>query len=257
MLRRLTRTAVETWRNAAAYAVLPLLAGVAHLGEVWLLDARATTWMRHATGHAFDALPDLALRLDPRAQPLVTAYYLLAFLAFLAWTPGLLAASGQTRLLKQTLLCYPILYLLALPGFLLYPADNPYTRAGEPSPFHTLHPDLETAYYWLTTPNNTLPSLHVAFTLVLATALWRAWPLWRPSIGTHAALLILSVLLIRVHSVWDVIAGAGVAWIAWRIAEKTLDGPIGTALDRASARIWTTRSATAAPRTNEPTTADD
>lgn len=247
MLRRLTRTAVDTWRSAAAYAVLPLATGLAHVAEVWLVDPRATTWIRAMTGTAFGHLPDVAIPLDARAQGAIAAYYLLAFLAFLAWTPGLVAATGDTRLLKRTLLCYPILYALALPGFLLYPADNPYVRAGEPSPFDAIHPQLDTVYYWLTTPNNTLPSLHVAFTLVLATALWRAWPLWRPSIGTHATLLIASVLLIRVHSVWDVLGGAAAAWAAWKISAVALTGPIGKTLDRWSEGVTRQKELGAAP----------
>lgn len=240
MLRRLWTRALATWPDAAAYAFLPPLAGAAHLLEVHLVDARATAAVRGGTGLGFDWFRVLDLDLGGRALAAVAGYYLLVFLAFLAWTPGLIAASGNTRLLKRTLLCYPILYILALPGFLLFPSENPYMRASAASPFDAIWPGLDRVYYLLTTPDNTFPSLHVAFTLTLAYALWTAWPEWRLSTATHAILLTLSVVLVRVHYWQDVLAGAAVAAAAWWIAGRALDGAAGRALDRASARmvVW-------------------
>lgn len=237
VLGRLFETALRTWLGVGAYALLPLLAGAAHLIEVHLVDAPATDAVRAATGLAFDWFGILDLDLSQRALAGLAGYYLLVFLAFLGWTPGLIAATGDTRLLKRTLLCYPILYLLALPGFLLFPSTNPYVRAAAPSPFDAISPGLDRAYYLLTTPDNTFPSLHVAFTLVLATALWRAWPTWRLSTATHAALLTLSVVLVRVHYWQDVLGGLAIAILAWKLAGAALDGRIGAALDRWSARI--------------------
>lgn len=237
MLRRLWTTALSTWTDAAAYALLPPIAGAVHLLEVHLVDARAAAAVRAATGSSFDWFRVLQLDLTERGLAAIAGYYLLVFVAFLVWTPGLVAATGNTRLLKRTLLCYPILYLLALPGFLLFPSENPYVRADAPSPFDAIVPGLDRVYYLFTTPDNTFPSLHVAFTITLAYALWHAWPEWRVSTATHAILLTMSVVLVRVHYWQDALAGAAIAALAWRLAGAALDGRAGRALDRASARI--------------------
>lgn len=237
MLRRLWDTALATWTHVGAYALLPALAGALHLLEVHLVDPAASALVRDATGSTFAWFAIPPLDFTTRTLAGLAAYYLLAFLAFLLWTPGLVAASGNARLLKRTLLSYPILYLLALPGFLLFPSVNPYVRADAPSPFDAISPGLDSAYYLLTTPDNTFPSLHVAFTLVLAIALWRAWPTWRASTATHAILLTLSVLLVRVHYWQDVVAGATIAIAGWWLAGRAVDGAIGRTLDRWSTRI--------------------
>ena len=246
---------VRTWSDAWAYGLLAFtVVGALHLAEVHLVDARAAALARSWAGGwdfgAFARLEEpLTLALGGLSPPVVAgvaAYYLAAFVTLLALVPALVAAHGDPRLLRRTLLAYPVLYALALPWFLLFPSVNPYTRLGAPGPFEAIHPMLEEVYYWLTTRDNTFPSLHVAFTAVLVAQAWRTrWTFLRATLLAHGVLLVASVVVIRVHYVADVAGGLVAAWLALRVVdaclarEGALSG-VGRALDSACAR-WSPR----------------
>jgi membrane-associated phospholipid phosphatase len=210
-------------------AFAPLAVGILHLAEVHLADAAAGAWVRHATGWDFRAFARLEAPLTraveeglaPGAVAALTVYYLAAFLLLLAAVPGLVASTGDARLLRRTLRGYPAIYALAVPFYLLFPSPNPYTAAGGPSPFGTVHPDLEWLYYLGTTRDNTFPSLHVAFTAFLvARGLQARLPaLAGPMLATHGALLVASVVLLRVHYALDVAGGLLLALVALRLGD--------------------------------------
>ena len=64
-------------------------------------------------------------------------------------------------------------------------------------------------------PLNTVPSLHVAYALIAATALPRWWCiLW-------AVVVALSVLPLKQHLLLDVVCGAVLATIAWRLSRTS------------------------------------
>lgn len=251
---RLWWLGVRTWSGAWAYALLALATGLLHLAEVHLADAPARDLARAMTGWDFALFARLEAPLTsaigaahaPAALAGVSLYYLLAFITLLATVPGLVAASGDPRLLRRTLLCYPALYVLALPWLLLFPSVNPYTLAGAPSPFDAVHPRLDDVYYLLTTRDNTFPSLHVAFTVVLVAQVLRTpWTLAKGSALVHGGLLILSVVYLRVHYAADVAGGLALAFAAMALADRCLAdrgalSGVGRALDRACER-WSPR----------------
>lgn len=251
---RLWWRGVRAWAGAWAYGLLALATGVVHLLEVHVLDEPARDLARAATGSDFSLFARLEaplLEAIGLVQPEgvlagVAAYYLLVFLALLATVPGLVAADGDARLLRRTLLCYPALYLLALPFLLFFPSVNPYTTLAAPSPFAAIHPRLEDVYYWLTTRDNTFPSLHVAFTTMLVAQVLRTrWTLVKGSIVAHGALLVASVVYLRVHYVADALGGLALAFAAMALADACLAprgalSGVGRALDRACEK-WSPR----------------
>lgn len=224
------RRATATLHAVGAFALLPALVGALHLVEVHLLDAGSGAFARAATGLDFLGLSRLeapltraiAESLGPQATAALVGYYLLAFVALLAWAPFLVASSGDARLVRRTTLGYAVIYALALPFYLFFPSPNPYVAAGGPDPFETVHPRLDDLYYTLTTRDNTFPSLHVAFTALLVARILQARlpGLLGPTLATHGALLIASVVLVRVHYVADVVGGLLLALVALRLSDR-------------------------------------
>lgn len=234
LLHRGILTAAPLW----PYYLLVYALALFHLAEVHWLDPAATRLVAGLDGsgvevfaaieapfyHALDAV------WTPERVAGVSAYYLLGFVALLWWTPHIVAAMGDRVRLRAVLLTYPLLYLLALPGYLLVPQLNPYIALELADPFSPLAVGLEESYYLFTTANNTFPSLHVAFTAALTVHLMRSsWELLRGAAAVHGVLLVVSVVYVRVHWVGDVIGGLLVAWIALWLAERAArrQGPLG------------------------------
>lgn len=219
------------------------LVGVTHLTEVNVIDARASAWAREVTGLAFDSFArleaPLARSLDavhaPPVLAAVTLFYLFGYIALLLGAPALVAAAGDERLLRRTLLSYPVLYAMALPFFLLHPSLNPYVALDLGSPFAPLHPAFETVYYVLTTRDNTFPSMHVGFTVLLLVRVRSSPALarWHAPLLAHGALLIASVVYLRVHWVGDVAGGLVAALAAVRLTDW-LDARLAARASRAA-----------------------
>lgn len=218
----------RTWRAAWPYAMGASATGWLHLAEVHLVDAAAGAIARRATGWDFGLLARVEAPLaaflgrlhHPDVVSLVALYYVGAFVTLLWGAPALVALRGDARLLRRALLLVPVVYALALPFYLLVPSVNPYQTIGAPSPFDGIHPEAERWYYLLTTPDNTFPSLHVAYTVALTTVAARAWPSLAPLLWTNAAALTTSVVFLRVHYVADAVGGALLALVALRLTAR-------------------------------------
>jgi membrane-associated phospholipid phosphatase len=227
--RQALATAAPLWPY---YLVMYAVAAV-HLAEVHLLDPVATELVRDVAGSSLNLFATLEAPVyealetvrSPRRVAGVSAYYLVGFLALLAWTPQLVAASGDRDRLRRVLLTYPFVYLVGLPGYLLVPQLNPYVALELADPFTPLAAGLERTYYLFTTPNNTFPSLHVAFTAALTVQLVRSRsPLVSGAALVHGGLLIASVVYLRVHWIGDVVGGLAAAWLALWLADRAADG---------------------------------
>jgi membrane-associated phospholipid phosphatase len=69
-------------------------------------------------------------------------------------------------------------------------------------------------------PRNTFPSLHVAFGWLMYLALREEAPRWRPVLLFLALAISVSTVLVKQHFIADVLSGAFLAWLAWRIAGR-------------------------------------
>lgn len=241
-LRQAIRRGVETAAPLWPFYLLMYAVGLVHLAEVHLLDPWAGRLLAPLVGSevvVFEALEAGAYEaLDTSWSPShgawIAAYYVGGFVALLAWTPPLVAVAGDRGRLKRALATYPLLYALALPGYLLLPQLNPYVALGLADPFAAFGAAWEPGYYLFTTPDNTFPSLHVAYTVALTVHLARAWPAWRGLAWLNGVGLVASVVLVRVHWLGDVAGGLVVAWLGLRLADRAVEGRgwLGTCVDR-------------------------
>ena len=150
------------------------------------------------------------LGLD-RAWPLQPAWMLVygSLYIFVVILP--LVVIRDRQLGERTLRAYIAVMVVAYAGFLVYPTAAPPHPAIAASGFSAW--TLRLAYD-LDTPNNCFPSLHVAYAFVAALACGRV----HRGVGVvaviWAALIGLSTLFTKQHYVVDVIAGAGMGWLA-------------------------------------------
>lgn len=236
LVRRGLATGVPLW----PYYLVVYGVGLLHLVEVHLLDPVATGFARDLLGGPlvvfawFEApfYQALGQAWVPGVVASAGVYYLAGFVILLVWTPYLVAMTGDRRALKRVLLTYPVIYAIGLPGYLLLPQLNPYVALGLGDPFSVISPSLEAGYYLFTTPDNTLPSLHVAYTVALTAHLARVYRPGRRILWTLGGLLVASVVYLRVHWLGDVAAGLVVAWVGLTLADRMARraGPLGDAI---------------------------
>ncbi len=66
-------------------------------------------------------------------------------------------------------------------------------------------------------PIASMPSIHLAVTVLLACVAWGAGRGWRVAAVTYAHLMALALVYLGEHYVLDVAAGALVAWFGWGV----------------------------------------
>jgi membrane-associated phospholipid phosphatase len=158
----------------------------------------------HGTVHATTAPPwavplDAAIPFSPHAVWPYLGFY---FANFVITALHL----REARVFRATLIAFACMTALAFPVFLLAPAAYPRpTVDGALSLSHAAVAVLQVQ----DPPTNTLPSLHVANSLLCAAALRRAGqPAWRGS-ALLAGCIAVSVLVLKQHWIADVLAGVG------------------------------------------------
>ena len=160
------------------------------------------------------AVPSLQALWNPVLNVFFSVMYILIHPWMLYFPILLFILSDEERPAKATLLIFPLAYLLALPFYLFFPATNVFTFHGVTSPVFELFPQLVGLYYSATTPNNTFPSLHVAFALLIAHAArysrnrnYRYWAYF------YAGSVTLATLYLNIHWIVDVVGGIVVALV--------------------------------------------
>lgn len=181
------------------------------------------------SGLAYTGVQHLALLLH-REIPPVPATVIDQWMPFSGWAlipyaslaALLLTAAAQidaTRfrhLLRAALTAQAIAYVIFLCWPMSVTRPLPGTDAGA----------MDHLAWWLIDvcdlPLNTVPSLHVAYALIAATALPRWWCiLW-------AVVIALSVLPLQQHLLLDVVTGALLAGVAWRLTRTSAPEDIPT-----------------------------
>jgi membrane-associated phospholipid phosphatase len=115
---------------------------------------------------------------------------------------------------QRTLRAYIAVMLVAYTGFVAYPTVAPVHGPVGATGFSAW--TLQLAYD-LDTPNNCLPSLHVAYAFVAALACWRVHRGVGAVAVVWAGLIGLSTLFTKQHYVVDVITGALMGWLAYMV----------------------------------------
>ena len=116
-----------------------------------------------------------------------------------------------------------LIYIIALPFYLFFPVTNVYTYYHVESPLEIVIPSVENFFYSTTTQNNCFPSLHTAFTILIAYTISltdnKRLKYFAYSISI---LVIISVIYLAIHWIMDVIAGIALSLGVILLLKKTL-----------------------------------
>lgn len=189
-------------------------------------NARAILDLERRTGLAWEAAAQRSPLGRGPLDDVLTAFYVLAYWPFLLVAIALTALRDRpsSRLLRNALLVSGAIGLVAI---LLVPVAPPRllpgfedTVAGAGRLRAVAHPSS------LFNPHAALPSFHVAWTVLAALALRRAWPTAGSAALVVPVLMAVAVVTTGNHWVLDVVAGLAVAAVGWRAAplmQATLD----------------------------------
>lgn len=159
-------------------------------------------------------IPSVSNLWNAPASLFFSLIYIIVHPAMLYFPVLLFVLSDEERPAKASLLLFPLAYLLVVPFHLLFPATNVYTYYGIQSPLFELFPALTDIYYNATTPNNTFPSLQVAFALLIGNAARysrnRRYRLWA---YFYAASMALAAIYLSVEWLVDVLGAIVVALV--------------------------------------------
>lgn len=108
-----------------------------------------------------------------------------------------------------------LIYSIALPFFLFIPISNVYTYYNIPSALNMVIPNIENFFYLTTTHNNSLPSLHVATSILLVRSAYLTNNRRLLYFTTFCMFtIIFSVIYLAIHWITDIIFGGAIAIIA-------------------------------------------
>lgn len=198
-----------TWRAVARSANRPYPVTIPMVLLVLLVPFYLVIAGRARGGMVYT--PELAL---DRLIPVVPAAALVygAIYAFLILLP--VFALQQRDLIRRTVWAYITVWTVAYVCFLLYPtvAPRPDKLMGDGFGVWGLR-----FLYDADPPYNCFPSIHVAHSFVSALACYRVHRRLGLFATACATLVAVSTLLTKQHYVADVIGGAVLAWVAYRI----------------------------------------
>ncbi len=169
---------------------------------------------------------DRAVPFEPAWAVVYSSLYLFAFLPLFVVTPQ--------ALLRRAVLAYLMAVVLAYVGFAAYPvaAPRPHSVTG-----HDFFAWCVRFIYWLDTPYNCFPSLHVAYSFLAAFTCYRV----NRGVGlvalAWASLIGISTLFIKQHFLVDVLAGVFLAYAASLVFLRTYPRSAIPEIDRRRAPI--------------------
>ena len=242
---------------AYIFAALGLMAFVAYV-DAWLAivglaagfpleDTRLMAWS-HAVGIDHRAILEWLAARTPLGAILSKAYLLSVPMMFLA--PVVLAATGQFERLKTFVWLYVVLLtacvvisiVVPAKGFAVYEAPPAELMARLPPGASTFYAKISEAYRSgaLRTIDPSLlegvvvfPSFHTIMALLATYVFWRTHLLWLLSLAVNGMVLI-SVVQIGGHYVWDVVGGALMFVAAARLAPHGTEAPASLRWPRAA-----------------------
>jgi membrane-associated phospholipid phosphatase len=192
--------------NALFYArlalPLSLLFGVIYFGTNWITSRRTDT-------HRLYLEWELAIPFVPEM------IYVYASLLVLLLVPAFILTRAEMFALVRALVA--ALFSSAA-VYLLLPAELGFVRPDHVPGYNAVFQ----ALYALDIPHNLVPSLHVAASILLIAALWRALPPARIRAGLvlWGVLLCASVLLVHQHHLLDVATGLLLGYLCYRLVYR-------------------------------------
>jgi len=184
-----------------------------HLIEVIYIDPYITNWVDYDYANIIKNFENgFVYSFTNYWLPGVLHFFVIIYIfvyIFTLWiTPLYCIVADKKQSLKTLAYGLLIVYLIALPFYLFFPASNVYTYYNNPSALETVIPSIENFFYATTTTNNCLPSLHTAMTILVAYCFSLTGNKKLKYFGIFVAItVIISVLYLSIHWFIDVFAG--------------------------------------------------
>ena len=223
--------------------LLPFFALYWGIIAVHLVGVQLDPWVTAQVGHDYardvfgvegDAVRVFQAVRFPLLDAALFGAYLLGYVFMIYFAPCFYLLHRDVRALRLAAFSFGVLYALTLPFYLFVPISNPWavvTQAwyiGQPVAFRLaeLGPDLVRSYWQFTSPNNELPSLHAAISMLTCLVAWKAgYRRWAQLAAVFAVAIPLASFAMGVHWLLDAVVGelfAVVAVVAGtRLAART------------------------------------
>ncbi|MEF8879405.1 MAG: phosphatase PAP2 family protein [Candidatus Thermoplasmatota archaeon] len=147
--------------------------------------------------------------------------YIVVYPFTLWFTPLYLLLKNDKKAMKNLAWGLLLIYIFALPFYLLLPITNVYTFYNIDSALETAIPGIEQFFYNATTYNNCLPSLHTAVSILIAyVGGFTGNKKYALFTKTCMILVITAVIYLSIHWLLDVIAGVALALAVILILKK-------------------------------------
>jgi len=188
----------------------------------WVIGWNVTSTIYAIEGEFVAALQSIAV-------PPLTAYFSFVYVygyVFLLVFPLLAYFTlEETRYLRETCVAYAINYGLGLVlyvAFIAYGPRNLIPDVVDPL-LYTNWPQSKLLTTQVNTNTNVFPSLHSSLSITVALLAYRTrdlYPRWTGLAVIVAGSVIVSTMYLGIHWLVDVIAGAGLAFVAFRLATR-------------------------------------
>jgi hypothetical protein len=181
--------------------------GVVQVGVYWLLNH-----------YLFFTSRELPLTAIDRATPFLL-WTIWGYIALIAMAPGLPLLVRDNRVFWRLLRAYVMAMGTAWLFYLFFPTHYPRPPLPSDDSWHSM---AYRAIMEFDSPECCFPSTHVIVPLLVAAALRRdkTFRRWWPLVAACVVLCCFSILTTKQHYLWDLLGGAGLAGLAWRIAGK-------------------------------------
>lgn len=184
-----------------------------HLIEVKLIDPYLTNWVDYDYANIIKNFENgfvnnLTNYWMPGLLHFFVFVYLILYTFTLWFAPLYFIIANKKQSLKALAYGLLIIYLIALPFYLLLPVTNVYTYYNSSSALESIIPSIDKIFYLTTTVNNCLPSLHSAMTILVAYCLLLTGNKKLKYFGIFVAItVIISVVYLSIHWLIDVFIG--------------------------------------------------
>ena len=185
-----------------------------HLFEVNIIDPHVTEWVGHDFANNIKYIEgDTVFWFSQNWIPGLVYFFVIIYIAVYSFTlwfsPLYFLLTDNKKAIKSLAYGLLLIYVIALPFYLFLPITNVYTFYNVNSALETVIPSVESFFYFTTTQNNCLPSLHTAMTIMIAysVSLTKNKKLTYFAYFTMIAVII-SVIYLSIHWITDVITGA-------------------------------------------------
>jgi len=201
-----------------------------HLVEVNIIDPIITRMIGRDFADFIQKIEgDKVILMSQYWTPLLVYFFVFIYIAiypfFLWFSPLYFILTDEKKPLKMLSYGLLLIYAISLPFYLFLPITNVYKHYGINSALESVIPTIDSFFYATTTQNNTLPSLHVAMSILIVWSIYLTRNKTLTYFGVFCMILVIfSVIYLVIHWIIDVISGIllalGVIFILQRFIKE-------------------------------------